>query len=87
MVRNRLEEIVIKPSKEFGTFFTVEEWDLPFELVVEYDIWFRELFIGKFWVSNMAKSSIHMFVPTDIEVWNYIVGEIKTREFKADYSL
>jgi hypothetical protein len=87
MIRDRLQEIVIKPSKEFGTFFTVEEWSLPFEIVIEYDVWFRELFIGKFWVSNIAQSSFHGLVPLDLEVLFYIFREIKVREFKEDYSL
>jgi hypothetical protein len=81
VARDRLTEIVIKPVKVYGTFFTVDEWNIPFENIEEYDVWFRELHIGKFWVSNISQSSIHMFVPTDIEVVEYIFTQIKVREF------
>jgi hypothetical protein len=87
MPRDRLQEIVIKPVKVYGTFFNVGEWDVPFEQVEEYDIWFRELNIGKFWVSNIAKSSASFFVPLDLEIIEFVFTQIRVREFKEDYSL
>ena len=85
MARDRLTEIVIKPSKVFGTFFTVDEWNLPFEEVFEYDIWFRELHIGKFWISNLHSDSVHMFSPVDVEVIQYVISEMENRSMKKDW--
>jgi hypothetical protein len=82
--RTRLEEIVIKQNKLFGNWYESGEWEIPCDLVYEYDIFFREMIIGKFWVSNTFENSIQLYIPLDLEILYYILEEIKARKFEKN---
>lgn len=77
------KELVITPSKRFGTAFEHESgyW-LPADEVEEFFVTYKKVLVATFWVSNTYEDSIHLHLPMDTKIIEYIINLQKTRSFK-----
>ena len=80
-------KLIIKLDREFFTTYNhdTEEFALPHDRVEEYSVYYKENIVAKFWLSNTFKDSIQLFVPMDVDVIEYIFGEMKNRSFQKEH--
>lgn len=81
---SRIPKITIHPKEIFGTTLMVGEYHLPDNIVECYEVRFCGACLGRFWVSNTLKSSIELICPVDLVILDYILSQIKLREFSQE---
>jgi hypothetical protein len=77
----RTRKISIHIQKIASTFNEVGEYMLPNDIVESYLIYYKGVKIGQFWLSNNYEDSLQLFVPLDVPLVEYILGEIRARKF------
>ena len=79
----KLSKLIINPVARFQTSFLpdYEKFHIIFDEVEEYMVVFEDAKIATFWVSNNYMDSIHFHVPLDIDIIEYIISQMKVREF------
>jgi hypothetical protein len=84
---NRLQRVIIQPQRSFGTYYEKDEYDLLYDIVEEYRVYFDNLPIASFWVCNNYEDSIQLHTPMDLEILQYIISEMETRSLKKQWNL